>query len=73
MSPAEIRETLWNDYLRLARYWADHPPLRDMVAAFMGVKPKTKKPKAAPGFNPRDLAAHYPGGRLAEGGVPPPR
>ena len=26
--------------LDLTRYWADHPPVHEMVAAYLGIKPK---------------------------------
>ncbi|WP_051862337.1 hypothetical protein [Ferrovum myxofaciens] len=34
----------------LRRYWAQHPPLREMVQAYLGIKPEGFKtePKAVP-------------------------
>lgn len=66
MSPAEIRSALWSDYLRLARYWADHPPLRDMVQAFLGIKTKSKSaPGPTVGGTTMAALKHaFPGGRI---------
>lgn len=33
----------------LMTYWADHPPVHLMVAAYLGVKPKTQGPPQKPG------------------------
>ena len=29
--------------MRLRRYWAQHPPLREMVQAYLGIKPEVIK------------------------------
>jgi hypothetical protein len=67
---------LWSDYLRLARYWADHPPLRDMVQAFLKIKPASRRvpppgsregleaSTPAPGVSIAALRQSFPGGRL---------
>lgn len=57
----------WSDYLRLARYWASHPPLRDMVQAFLGIKPSAKP--EVPALDPASasmaaLKRAFPAGRL---------
>ena len=31
--------------VELSNYWADHPPVHELVAAFMGVKAKPKQPE----------------------------
>lgn len=51
------------DVDRTFRYWNIHPPVRDLVAAFMGVKPKaaSEKPQAShPSI--AMLKARYPDG-----------
>lgn len=36
----ELEDTLtWPRLAALGRYWADHPPVHELVAALMGVKP----------------------------------
>ena len=69
MSPDQIRATLWSDYLRLCRYWADHPPLRDMVQAFLKIKPQARsRNRLALERRGPDLdhgrSSAFPGGRL---------
>lgn len=43
----------------LNRAWADCPPLRRMVAAYLGIKPKDK-----PSKNYHELLAMFPGGAI---------
>jgi hypothetical protein len=43
----------------LHRAWADAPPLRKMVAAYFGIKPRAKASK-----NYRELLAMFPGGAI---------
>ncbi len=43
----------------LHRAWADAPPLRKMVAAYLGHKPPAKASK-----NYRELLAMFPGGTI---------
>ncbi|KTR97008.1 hypothetical protein SB2_02740 [Methylobacterium radiotolerans] len=38
--------TLW-DVRRLYRYWSAHPPVHELVAAFMGVKAQAELPPPA--------------------------
>jgi hypothetical protein len=55
----------------LAGYWADHPPVHLMVAAYLGVKPAIKKvPTSAPVDHAAVLAALAPLG-IASGEVFP--
>jgi hypothetical protein len=28
----------------LSNYWSDHPPVHKMIAAYLGIKPKSSKP-----------------------------
>jgi len=40
----ELEDTLtWPRLEALARYWNDHPPVHELVAAYMGVKPGNKE------------------------------
>jgi hypothetical protein len=43
----------------LHRAWADCPPLRRMVAAYLGIKPKQQASQ-----NYHDLLAMFPGGTI---------
>ena len=43
----------------LHRAWADCPPLRRMVAAYLGIEPKQQASK-----NFHDLLAMFPGGTI---------
>jgi hypothetical protein len=43
----------------LHRAWADSPPLRKMVAAYLGYKPGAKASK-----NYRELLAMFPSGKI---------
>jgi hypothetical protein len=61
----------WSDYLRLCRYWAGHPPLRDMVQAFLKIKPAQgagvpgPDPEGSdPGVTIAALKRAFPAGRL---------
>lgn len=43
---AQVGELTLMEYSDLRRYWADHPPLHLMVAAYLGYgKEKKEKPK----------------------------
>jgi hypothetical protein len=44
----------------LCAYWADHPPLHELVAGYLGYKRKAKEPAADLGA----LLALAPGGSL---------
>jgi hypothetical protein len=37
-----------SDVERLVRYWNRNPPLRDLVAAYMGVKPEDSEDSGRP-------------------------
>ena len=39
----ELDATPWPDVMDLIDYWADHPPVHQLLAGFMGVKPKNRK------------------------------
>ena len=40
----ELEDTLtWPRINALCRYWQDHPPVHELVAAYMGVKPENKE------------------------------
>jgi len=43
----------------LNRAWADAPPMRKMVAAYFGIKPRARSSK-----NYRELLAMFPGGTI---------
>jgi hypothetical protein len=43
----------------LHRAWADYPPLRKMVAAYLGHKPRARSSK-----DYRELLAMFPGGMI---------
>ena len=43
----------------LHRAWADYPPLRKMVAAYLGLKPRARGSK-----NYRELLAMFPNGMI---------
>lgn len=47
------------EYRRFARYWERHPPLHLLVAAFLGVRPKSDAPPAG---DLGTLLAMAPGG-----------
>jgi len=36
---------------KLFAYWRNYPPMNILVAAFLGVKPKSKKPKSSQDLN----------------------
>lgn len=40
----------------LQDYWADHPPVHELVAAYLGVKPRPKFAKPIPGQPGTDAA-----------------
>lgn len=39
---ATVDEMTMADYHELLAYWADHPPLHILAAAYFGIKPKTR-------------------------------
>ena len=43
----------------LRRAWSEYPPLRRLLAAFLGLKPKPR-----PSKDYRDLLAMFPGGAI---------
>ncbi len=46
-TPAEISAFLISDINAIYEAWRDNPPVNELLAAFMGVKPK---PKPSPAF-----------------------
>jgi hypothetical protein len=40
-TPSQIRELTLEEVNRVFNYWRKYPPLRDLVAAFVGFKPKS--------------------------------
>jgi hypothetical protein len=46
MTPAEICELMLDDVEELLDYWRVYPPVRDLVAAFVGFKPKDESASA---------------------------
>lgn len=38
----------FDDVYRLLKYWSSYPPLRDLVAAFVGFEIPSSAPEAAP-------------------------
>jgi hypothetical protein len=52
----------WPEYYDLSEYWADHPPVHELVAAYIGYKRKAPAEET-----PQDLGmllAMAPGGAL---------
>jgi hypothetical protein len=62
-TPAAIDAMPMDDVLALLRYWRDHPPAHEILAAAYGIRP-------APASNPDDpsnigaLIARFPGGNM---------
>jgi hypothetical protein len=46
--PAQVDATPWPDVLDLLDYWADNPPVHQLLKGFMGIKGRKKKAKAEP-------------------------
>ena len=42
-----MNATPWPDLMDLVDYWADHPPVHQLVAGFMGVKSRKKSKTSA--------------------------
>ncbi len=56
----ELEDTLtWPRIDSLYRYWQDHPPVHELVAAAMGVKPQEKKTSSI-----EEIMALFQGGAL---------
>lgn len=53
----QVRDLSLFDLRDLQAYWADHPPVHVMVAAYLGIKPVTKD-KATPA-KLRELAGAF--------------
>lgn len=53
----------------LNRSWADCPPLRRMVAAYLGIKPKERTPgrRQDRGQDISELLAMFPTGKIGAG------
>jgi hypothetical protein len=65
-TPAQICEMTLDDVLPLFEYWKRYPPLRDLVAAFVGFKPKDAaeaEPKKMTADDMRMLM-HATGGKI---------
>jgi hypothetical protein len=45
-TPAQIREMTMADLNRLIKYWGKYPPIRDLVASFVGFEMPTDEPAA---------------------------
>ena len=42
--PAQVGSIPWPDAMDLVDYWVDHPPVHQLLAGFMGIKPRKKAP-----------------------------
>lgn len=45
---AQVAAMTLDEVLPLLNYWQKHPPLRDLVAAFIGFKPAPDQPSEPP-------------------------
>ena len=65
--PRDVGETEWFDVVNLTKYWSDHPPVHELVAAYMGVKPSARAPAGT--HDPSgigSLVAMFPDGNVPE-------
>jgi len=56
-------ELTWPRIEALYEEWADHPPVHETVAAYLGYKPKSKKSKQYGDLS--ELIGMFPTGRVA--------
>jgi hypothetical protein len=45
-TPSQIRDMTFDDVHRLLKHWLKYPPLRDLVAGFIGFEPASDEPEA---------------------------
>lgn len=55
-TPEQVRELTLDDVGRIFRHWARFPPVRDLVAAYIGFEVKPDEPEATKYMTADDFA-----------------
>ena len=62
MTPREIDELTLDEVYELFAYWRMYPPLRDLVAGFIGFKPNKPVAKPQRSLSIAEIKMRYPDG-----------